>query len=493
LSSISPVLFAGCKPEVAAFDGRIIGVGPAARAAAGRGAEVVRLRGTAWPGLIDSHIHLEGLAERKLTVDLTGAKSLAESLALVKDWAKPLAKSAWVVGAGWYNDAWGSAAFPTREQLDRVVGLRPAYLRRKDGHSAWVSSEALRVASIDRGTQDPPGGAIDRDGSGEPTGILRETAMLLAWRHVPPPTDAELDRAMARVLTELARLGLTGVHSMDSAGGLGSLQRLAQRGPLPVRVVYNLPLADLEHAERIGVRSGWGDAWLRIWGVKAFLDGSLGSRTAEMLDGSGVARLQQDALEDMVERCARAELNVCLHAIGDGAVRRAVDALTPHRNAWVMWRPRIEHAQCVHPKDMPRMAKAGVIASMQPIHAVADRELADAMWPAVTASAYAWRALEKAGVRLAFGSDAPVETADPLAGIEAATTWRRAARWHPELALTQASALRAYTFSAAYAVGMENEVGALRPGRLCDMTVVDGGRVMATVAGGRVTWRRRLS
>jgi hypothetical protein len=349
------------------------------------------------------------------------------------------------------------------------------------------------VAGIDRATEDPPGGAIDRDGGGEPTGILRETAMLLAWRHVPPTSDADLDRAMSRVLADLARVGLTGVHSMDSARGLGSLQRLAQRGTPPVRVVYNLPLSDLGHAERIGVRSGWGDSWLRIWGVKAFLDGSLGSRTAEMLDGSGVSRLPQDALVEMIERCARAELNVCLHAIGDGAVRRAVDALTPHRNAWARWRPRIEHAQCVHPKDMPRMAKAGVIASMQPIHAVADRELADAMWPHLTPSAYAWRALERAGVRLAFGSDAPVETADPLAGIDAATTWRRIAKWHPELALTQASALRAYTSGAAYAAGMENEVGALRPGRLCDMTVVDGGRVVATIAGGRVTWRRRLS
>ena len=493
LSPISPVFFAGCQPEVTAFDGRIIGVGAAARAAAGRGTEVVRLRGDAWPGLIDSHIHLEGLADGKLTVDLTGAGSLAEVLARVKDWAKPLAKSAWVVGAGWYNDGWGTGAFPTREQLDRVVGGRPAYLRRKDGHSAWASSAALRVAGIDRSTEDPPGGTIDRDENGQPTGILRETAMHLAWRHVPAPTDAELDGGMARVLTDLARLGLTGVHSMDSARGLGSLQRLAQRGPLPVRVLYNLPLADLEHAERIGVRSGWGDAWLRIWGVKAFLDGSLGSRTAEMLDGSGVVRLPQDALTDMIERCARAELNVCLHAIGDGAVRRAVDALTPHRNAWAIWRPRIEHAQCVHPRDMLRMAKAGIIASMQPIHAVADRELADALWSEVTPNAYAWRALEKAGVRLAFGSDAPVETADPLAGIEAATTWRRAARWHPELALTPASALRAYTSGAAYATGMENEVGALRPGRLCDMTVVDRGRVIATIAGGRVTWRRKLS
>ena len=493
VSALSPVLFVGCKPEVAAFDGRIIAVGPGARAAAGRNAEVVRLRGVAWPGLIDSHIHLEGLADAKLTLDLTGTKSLAESLARVKEWAKPLPKSAWVIGSGWYNDAWGDAAFPTREHLDKAVAGRPAYLRRKDGHSAWASSEALRASGVDRNTEDPPGGTIDRDERGDPTGILRETAMLLTWRHVPAPTEADLDKAMARALADLARLGLTGVHSMDSARGLGSLQRLAQRGPLPVRVVYNLPLADLAQAERIGVRSGWGDPWLRIWGVKAFLDGSLGSRTAEMLDGSGVVRLPQDALVDMITRCAGAELNVCLHAIGDGAVRRAVDALTPHRNAWSRWRPRIEHAQCVHPKDMARMAKAGIIASMQPIHAVADRELADSLWPAVTASSYAWRALEKAGVRLAFGSDAPVETADPLAGIEAATTWRRAAGWHPELALTQASALRAYTSGAAYAAGMEHEVGALRPGRLCDVTVVDGGRLIATVAGGRVTWRRKLS
>src|SRR5439155_301310 len=183
------------------------------------------------------------------------------------------------------------------------------------------------------------------------------------------------------------------------ADTLASLQRLRAAGALPVRVSYNLPLADLPHAERMGIRSGWGDPWLRVWGVKAFLDGSLGSRTAEMLDGSGVARLTQDALADLVQRCARAELNVCLHAIGDGAVRRALDALAPHRNAWPMWRPRIEHAQCVHPKDMVRMARIGVIASMQPIHAVADRELADAMWPGVTKQAYAWRALEEAGDR----------------------------------------------------------------------------------------------
>ena len=490
---ISAVLFAGCKPEVAAFDGRIIAVGAGARAAAGRRAEVVRLPGDAWPGLIDSHIHLEGLADRKTTIDLAGTASLAETLSRVKGWARRLPRTAWVVGSGWYNDIWSDPAFPTRQQLDAAVGGRPAYLRRKDGHSTWVSTEALRSAGIDRTTPDPPGGQIDRDDHGEPTGILREMAMDLVWRGVPRETDAELDSAMARALADLSRLGVTAVHSMDSARGLGSLQRLAARGDLPVRVTYNLPLADLRHAERIGVRSGWGDSSLRIWGVKAFLDGSLGSRTAEMLDGSGTSRLPQPELADMIERCAKAELNVCLHAIGDGAVRRALDALPPQRDAWRSWRPRIEHAQCVNPKDMTRMAKIGVIASMQPIHAVADRDLADAMWPSVTGHSYAWRALERAGVRLAFGSDAPVETADPLAGIQAATTWRRTAGWHPELALTQASALRAYTSGAAFAVGMEDQIGALRPGKLCDLTVVDGGRVSATVVGGRVTWRRRSS
>jgi predicted amidohydrolase YtcJ len=487
-------LFAGCKPEVAAGpDGRIIGVGARARDAAGRGAEVVRLRGITWPGLIDAHIHLEGLAERHLTLDLTGARSLEDALARVRQWAARLPKDAWVVGSGWYNDQWPDPAFPSREHLDEAAGGRAAYLRRKDGHSAWVSSAALKQAVIDRSTGDPPGGVIDHDDQGEPSGILRETAMQLVAAIVPRATDTDFDGAMARALAALARMGLTSVHSMDSATGFGSFQRLQARGKLPLRITYNLPLADLHHAERIGVRSGWGDLWLRIWGVKAFLDGSLGSRTAEMLDGSGTMRLPQKDLLEMVERCARAELNVCLHAIGDGAVRRALDALAPHRKAWRFWRPRIEHAQCVDPKDMRRFARVGAIASMQPIHAVADRELADRYWPTVSRHAYAWGAIERAGARLAFGSDAPVETADPLLGIDAATTWRRRAKWFPDLAVPRASALRAYTSDGAYAVGMERNLGSLREGMLCDLTVVDDGRVVATVVGGQVSWLRKPS
>lgn len=488
------VLFAGCKPEVAAgVDGRIIAVGPAARKAAGRSAEVIRLHGETWPGLTDSHIHLEGLADRRLTVELGGARSSKEALIRITEWAKKQPGGGWVVGAGWYNDEWADPAFPTRHQLDKATGGRPAFMRRKDGHSAWASSDALKLAQIDRTTTNPPGGQIDRDNKGEPTGILRETAMELVARIVPPPADADFDTAMSRALSDLARMGLTSVHSMDTSRGFASLQRLHAKGKLPIRVTYNPRVEDLKHAERMGARSGWGDAWLRIWGVKAFLDGSLGSRTAEMLDGSGVARLSQDELVDIITRCANAQLNVCLHAIGDGAVRRALDALTPHKAAWSKWRPRIEHAQCVNPKDMPRMAKLGVIASMQPVHAVADRELADHLWPTVTSHAYAWRELEHAGVRLAFGSDAPVETADPMAGIDAATAWRKRAGWHQELAVTKASALRAYTANAAYAAGMENDLGSLRPGKLCDMTVVEDGRVVATIVGGTVSWRRKTA
>ena len=488
---IQPTLFAGCEPEVAAgIDGRILAVGEGARAAAGRRAHVVQLRGRAWPGLIDAHIHLEGLADRHLILDLEGAATLEETLERIRSWSTKRPEDAWVLGAGWYNDLWGDQSFPTRRQLDEAAGGRPAFLWRKDGHSAWVSSAALKRAGIDRTTVDPPGGVIDRDKRGDPTGIVRETALQLVSNLIPRPDEAQLDRGMSRALTELAALGLTAVHSMDTARAFGSWQRLRKRGQLPIRISYNLPLTDLPHAERMGVRSGWGDEWLRIWGVKAFLDGSLGSRTAEMLDGSGTPRLTQADLVDLVDRTARAGLNVCLHAIGDGAVRRALDALAPRRVTGPGWRPRIEHAQCVDPKDVKRFARIGVIASMQPIHAVADRELVEEYWPQVAPHSYAWGALAQAGARLAFGSDAPVETADALAGIEAATVWRRKAKWHPELAVSRAAALRAYTAGAAYAVGMEKDVGTLRAGKLCDMTVVDEAGVVATIVGGRVSFLR---
>ncbi len=273
-------------------------------------------------------------------------------------------------------------------------------LVRKDGHSACLSSAALVAAGLARGSPDPAGGVIDRDGHGELTGMLREEACNLAGRAVPPPSDAELDAALVTVLRGLAGAGLTAVHTMDSPRLFRSLQRLHREHRLPIRVVWNLPVAELAAAQAVGITSGFGDSWLRVWGVKAYLDGSLGSRTAEMLDGSGVAVTGQEELIDIVTRCAAAGLNVCLHAIGDGAVRRALDALERVRDAARPWRPRVEHAQCVDPADIPRFAQVGVIASMQPAHAVSDRPVADAQWPGRTAYSYAWGALQRPGRRL---------------------------------------------------------------------------------------------
>ncbi|HKA11548.1 MAG TPA: amidohydrolase [Candidatus Dormibacteraeota bacterium] len=486
-------LFAGCRPEVAAGpDGRILAVGAAAREAAGADAEVEELPGRTLPGLADAHIHLESLARLKLEVDLAGSPSLDHVLARIRRHAATLPPDAWVVGRGWYNDVWPDARFPDRRSLDEAVAGRPALLLRKDGHSGWVSSAALGVAAITRETPNPPGGVIDRDPDGEASGIVRENAVQAVQRCIPRPSDEQLDAAMAAALRDLARRGLTSVHSMDTPLAFASLSRLRARRPLPLRVSYNLPAPRLEHAERLGIHSGLGDDRLRIWGVKAFLDGSLGSRTAEMVDGSGVPVLAQPELVELASRCATAGLNLCLHAIGDGAVRRALDALEPLAGIWPGWRPRIEHAQCVDPADVPRFRRAGVVASMQPIHAVTDRDLADREWGERTRHAYAWRALLDAGAVLAFGSDAPVEPADPLLGIDAATAWRRRAGWYPDLALTEAQALRAYTWGAAYAAGMEDRLGGLRPGMLCDLTLIRDGRVTATVVGGQLTWRERL-
>ena len=473
-------LFRGCVPEVAAGpDGNILATGAGARAAAGRDAREVELGGRVLPGLHDAHLHLEWLALRNLTVDLQSAPTRRAALERVGRWAEGLPAGAWVIGRGWYNDGWSDdRSWPRPEELDRVVGGRPAVLTRKDGHSSWLSSAAIRAAGLQPERLDPPG-------------TVKETEQAAVRAVVPEPTDAEFDRGLGAALRALAARGITSVHTMDTPRAFRAFQRLHAAGALPIRVTWNFPAADLAAAERIGIRSGWGDEQLRIWGVKAFLDGSLGSRTAEMLDGSGVTVLPQAELTELVRRCAAAELNVCLHAIGDRAVRRALDALLPHARAWSHWRPRIEHAQCVDPADLPRFRAAGAIASMQPIHAVADRELADREWPRVVGHSYAWRPLQAAGAVLAFGSDAPVEDASPLAGIDAATAWRRRAGWHPELAVSRATAIRAYTAGAAYAVGMERRLGRLAPGMLCDLTVVDGGRVMATVVGGRPVFRRR--
>lgn len=422
-----------------------------------------------------------------LSVNLAGAASRRVALQRVERFAATLPADAWVSGSGWDNEGWSDdTRFLTRQELDVAGGGRAVLLTRKDGHSACLSSAALRRVGFARESADPAGGVIDRDAAGDPTGMVREQACNIATRSIPEPEQSRMDAGLASVLRKLARLGLTTVHTMDGPRLFESLQRLRAAERLPIRVVWNLPAASLDSAIGLGVSSGLGDAWLRVWGVKVFLDGSLGSRTAEMLDGSGTVVVPQPELTDLVARCARSRLNVCMHAIGDAAVRRALDAVEPHRGTWPKWRPRIEHAQCVDPADVARFAAIGVIASMQPVHAVSDRALADAEWGGRARHAYAWGSLGRAGATLAFGSDAPVEHPSPLDGIRAASRWRTEANWYPELALSRAAAIRAYTSGVAYAAGMERETGALRPGMRCDLTIVDGEELVATVVGGRV-------
>jgi predicted amidohydrolase YtcJ len=484
-------LFVGATPNVACgADGQILAVGDGARDAAGRKATRVELTGRVLPGLGDAHLHLEWLARQRRSVDLTGAPTRGAVLARVERFAARQPHDAWVSGWGWCNDEWADdQRFPDRYELDRATGGRPALLARKDGHSAWLNSVALQAVGFGCDVSDPVGGVIDRDLVGEPTGMVREAACSLAQSKVPRTPEDVFTADVRSALRDLARRGLTSVHTMDSARLFRALQRLHDSNSLPIRVAWNFPQGELDAAIAMGIRSGYGDDRLRVWGMKGFLDGSLGSRTAEMLDGSGLTGIPQDELVELVRRCAAAELNVCLHAIGDRAVRRALDALQPHRGAWRLWRPRIEHAQCVHSTDAPRFASIGVIASMQPVHAVSDRDIVEREWPGLATTSYAWGALAHAGAPLAFGSDAPVENASPLLGLDAATSWRRRARWHPELALSRAAALRAYTRGVAYAAGMETLTGSLRAGLQCDLTVIDGDRVTATVVAGKVVAR----
>lgn len=483
-------LFVGCEPNVLCDGGgRIVAVGAAARAGAPVDAAVTELQGRVLPGLGDAHIHLDELALLRVGLDLHRSRSLADVLDAVRKAARARPRDQWIVGGGWNFSAWPEPRWPTRHDLDEAGGGRPVLLASKDEHSMWVSSEGLRQAGISKETHDPVDGVIDREPEGNPSGIVREAGYLFA-NVIPRPPQAEYEELLAEVLRGLAKLGLCTVHTMDRSETLFALQRLRAADRLPLRVVVNLPVAKLDSAQQLGIRSGWGDSHLRVWGVKAFMDGSLGSRTAEMLDGTGIARIPDPALEDLIERCGAAELNLCLHAIGDGAVHRALVALERRGSAWPGWRPRIEHAQCVSPDDIPRFIHAGAVASMQPIHAVADRDMAESVWGRNAGNAYAWGRLLQAGVPLAFGSDSPVESADPLLGLDAATAWRGRAGWYPELALSEAQAIEAYTSGVAFAAGMESECGRLAPGYRCDLTVVKEAQVQATVVDGILVYVR---
>ena len=464
------------------------------------------------PGFIDGHAHLlhTGLAMR--SVDLKGVTSVDEAVRLVAERVEAAA-DAWVRGAGWDQHLWPGARFPTRHDLDAVAPETPVALTHTSGHCLWVNSAALAAAGIDASTEAPFGGAIDVDEEGMPTGILRDAAALLIERAAPQPRAPERREAVRDALAHAASLGITGVHAMDVGGGeLSALRSIEGLGELDVRVRVYLTAARLD--DWLGeVRSGQGSDRLRIGGVKFFADGALGSLTAWMLapyDGSqdeGLALEEPSALEERVRACLERGLAPAIHAIGDRANREVLDLLERTRDLAPELPRRIEHAQLLTPEDLPRFAALDVTASVQPIHATQDKEKVDRFWGDRGRWAYPFASLSASGANLAFGSDSPVETMDPLAGLRAAVTRRRAdgdppSGWYPGERLAVATAAAAYGGGCARAAGEEASVGkivagyhadfvelsldlfAADPMRLCDA------RVERTVVGGSLVYRR---
>lgn len=505
-------------------DETIVAVGAAAdvREHVRLGYEAISLQGRALiPGLTDAHIHLLWTGQNRQNVNLDGVASLDEALELIRRRAEQLPEGAWVRGHGWNHALWGYR-WPRAAELDHVTLGHPALLSRKDAHSIWLNSRAMALAGIDERTPDPDGGQIQRDEQGQPTGILLETAMDLAYNIVPSPTAAENQQALHEIIRACNARGLTSLHMPEGPETLSGLQMLRSANRLDARCLFHLPYRLLDDYIALGVRSGFGDEWVRIGGVKIFSDGSLGSCTCHMLapfvgsvSNYGIPTVPEEELYAAVRKANNNGIAVTIHAIGDRANRTVLDAIAAYRAAGdrreqgivpPMLPNRIEHAQHLDPADVPRFAELGVIASMQPIHATSDIDIAERLLGSERSLwSYAWRPLQQAGAILAFGSDAPVETLDPWAGIHAAVTRKRQNGeppngWNRELALSLEEALWSYVVGPAIASNEVAQKGRLAPGMLADLVVLDADPFTAnpddlwqmpvaqTFVGGRSVW-----
>ncbi len=453
------------------------------------------------PGFSDSHVHFPTWALAQRQVRLEGTASLEETLARVADAAADASHDRWLRGMGWRSGDWSPAVEPTKEALDRVTGDTPTALMARDYHSLWLNSAALARAN---GDLDVPGGVVERDAHGEPTGVLREEC---AWHfrdtYARPTEDEMVEASREAVRIAIAR-GVTAVHDKDGwLGALAVWQRLRDEGSLHLRVWQSIPAKQVDDVAALHLRSGFGDDLVRVGYLKAFMDGTLGSQTARMLDGTGVEITSKEELPEIIRRGAEAGFPVAVHAIGDLANRDALDAFEETQAQWkpLGLRQRIEHAQLLAPEDIPRFAEIGVTASVQFSHAPSDRDIADRFWAGKTDGAYAYRSLLDAGAVLANGSDAPIEELEPWAGICAGVlrTIDERDPWHPEQRVTLEEALRATIVAPAWLAGDERRRGKLVPGFLADLVVLDRDpfelepeelpavQVVATMLGGRWT------
>jgi predicted amidohydrolase YtcJ len=441
------------------------------------------------PGLTDAHMHTMhyALGLRKVDVETL---TKAEALRRVAERVAKTPSGEWVLGHGWQQNDWGGE-FPSAAELDAVAPENPVYLTGKSLHASWANSQALRLAGIGSGSADPVNGKILRDENGQPNGILLETAMELIEKIMPMPGAAQVADAIESAMPNLWKLGLTGVHDFDYRTAFMALQILDTVGRLKLRVTKSVPLELLPHAHALGLRTGFGSEHLRIGSVKVFMDGALGPRTAAMLqpylnepENRGMLNMDGEQFFEYGRQAADVGLSMTAHAIGDRALHEILDGYEQLRGyerkrELPALRHRIEHVQIIHPDDARRLGTLGLVASMQPIHAMSDMLAAEKYWGERVNLAYAWRTQLEAGATLAFGSDAPVESPNPFWGLRAAVTRRRSDGtpgpdgWHPEQRLTMREALDGYTVGAAYAAGLENLLGRLSPGHYADLIVLE--------------------
>ncbi|MBS1821100.1 MAG: amidohydrolase [Acidobacteria bacterium] len=465
-------------------------------AAAGNDANILRRKGPqtkvvdlggafAMPGFNDAHTHIAEAGRQKLSIDLDGTASLAEMQQRIRSFVTKAAPGAWLQGGGWDHTKWPGKTLPTREDIDAVSAGHPAVLERTDGHILIANSAALAAAGITRATPDPAGGKIDRDASGDPTGILREDpAKSLLYRVVPRSTPEERRRALALAIEDALAHGVTSVQDLSNWEDFLVLQDMEKAGTLHLRVSEWLAFGDpIETLKKERDSHPADDPLLRTGMQKGFMDGSLGSRTAALAapyaddpGNSGIPRYDQATLNAMTKERAAAGFQIGFHAIGDQANHMALEAFS-FSGVTPAQRPRIEHAQVLLPGDFDLYAKFGVIASMQPSHLLTDMNWAEERLGPVRAKySYAWRSMLDHHIPLAFGTDYPVESIDPFRGLYAAITRQNEAgtkTYQPQEKLTLNEAIYAYTQGSAFAEFREKDLGRLEPGFLADFVVLD--------------------
>jgi len=499
-------------PTLILFNGKIHGQ-PAATAIAIRGKKILAVQDDATiralahphtrqinlqgrlvlPGLTDAHFHFYDWSLGRRDLELAGTKSLDELLAALKARVDATPTGAWIKGHGWNESEWPNPVMPTRHDLDSVSPNHPVILWRADLHAAVVNSRGLQAARIAANYPNPPRGVIERDSTGQLTGILKELAIDLVKQHIPTATEAEAQQAMHDGMLALHRLGITGLHDQRIMSGTESerawqvYQHLETQGALKVRLTSNIHYSQLSNAIARGLKSGAGSNYLRFGAVKMFSDGSMGAHTAWMLvryedkeGGFGMAAMPMVKIAEIVRQASKHGWAVSIHAIGDRANREVLNILaeTISSTPTPAFPHRIEHAQLLHPHDLVRFGKLGITASMQPVHLLDDMIKMARVWGKRSRCAFAFKCLLDTGAHLAFGSDAPVADPNPWLGIHAAVNRRKptgepAEGYFPTERISVAQAVHAYTLANAVAVGWQDKLGSITPGKWADLVVLD--------------------